>query len=54
MLSEEAQIGKRVRIRTDCHSTPLRKLVSTIEKRWGNPTYITLDVLLDDRNTQLF
>ena len=54
MLSEEAQIGKRVRIRTDCHSTPLRKLVSTIEKRWGNPTYIALDVLLDDGSTQLF
>jgi len=33
MLSEEAQIGKRVRIRTDHHSTPLRGLVGTIEKR---------------------
>jgi len=46
VLSEEAQIGKRVRIRTDHRSTPLRGLVGTIEKRWGDPTHIALDVLL--------
>ena len=48
MLSEEAQIGKQVRVRADHRSTTLRRLVGTIEKRWGDPTYIALDVLLDD------
>jgi hypothetical protein len=54
VLSEEAQIGKRVRIRTDHRSTPLRGLVGTIEKRWGDPTHIALDVLLDDGSSELF
>ena len=54
MLSEEARIGKRVRIRADHRSMALRGLVGTIEKRWGDPTYIALDVLLDDGTQQLF
>ena len=54
MLSEEARIGKRVRIRQDHRSTALRGMVGTIEKRWGNPEYIALDVMLDDRGSVLF
>ena len=54
MLSEEARIGKRVRIRQDHLSVPLRGLVGTIEKRWGNPDYVALDVMLDDGDSQLF
>jgi hypothetical protein len=54
MLSEEAQIGKRVRIRQEYRSTALRGLVGTIEKRWGNPDYIALDVLLEDGRSELF
>jgi hypothetical protein len=54
VLSEEAQIGKRVRIRIDHRSTPLRGMVGTIEKRWGDPDYIALDVLLDDGSSELF
>jgi len=54
MLSEEARIGKRVRIRQDHRSVPLRGLVGTIEKRWGNPDYVALDVMLDDGDSQLF
>jgi hypothetical protein len=54
MLSEAAQIGKRVRIRADHRSVPLRGLVGTIEKRWGNPEYIALDVMLDDGGSELF
>jgi hypothetical protein len=54
MLSEEAQIGKQVRVRADHRSTTLRGLVGTIEKRWGDPTYIALDVLLDDGHSELF
>ena len=47
MLSEEAQIGKRVRVRAAPSEPPVRVL-GTIEKRWGNPNYIALDVLFDD------
>lgn len=54
MLSEEARIGKRVRIRADHHSTPLRGLEGTIEKRWGNPDHAALDVLFDDGRSELF
>ena len=54
MLSEEAQIGKRVRVRADHRSRLLRGLAGTIEKRWGDPTYIALDVLLDDGRSELF
>ena len=54
MLSEETQIGKRVRIRTDHRSMPLRGMEGTIEKRWGDPDYIALDVLLDDGSSELF
>ena len=54
MLSEKAQIGKRVRIRADHCSTALRGMVGTIEERWGDPDYIALDVLLDDGRSELF
>ena len=54
MLSEEARIGKRVRIRADHRSMPLRGLEGTVEKRWGNPDYIAIDVLLDDGRSELF
>ena len=54
MLSEEAQIGKRVRVRADHRRRLLRGLVGTIEKSWGDPTYIALDVLLDDGRSELF
>jgi hypothetical protein len=54
MLSEEARIGKRVRIRADHPSTALRGLMGTIEKRWGHPDHVALDVLLDDGRLELF
>jgi hypothetical protein len=54
MLSEEARIGKRVRIRADHRSTPVRGLEGMIEKMWGNPDYVALDVLLDDGRSELF
>jgi hypothetical protein len=54
MRSEEAQIGKQVRVRADHRSLTLRGLVGTIEKRWGNPDYVALDVMLDDGDSQLF
>jgi hypothetical protein len=53
-LSEEAQVSKRVRIRQDHRSTALRGVVSTIEKRWGDPTYVALDVLIEDGRSELF
>jgi len=54
MLSEEARIGKRVRVQADHRRTALRGLVGTIEKRWGNPDYVALDVLLEDGRSELF
>jgi len=53
MRSEEAQIGKRVRVRKDHRKANLRGLEGTIAKRWGNPGYPALDVLLDDGYWQL-
>jgi len=29
-------------------------VVSTIEKRWGDPTYVALDVLIEDGRSELF
>ena len=54
MLSEKAHIGKRVRIRAEHRGPALRGMIGTIEKRWGNPDYIALDVLLDDGRSELF
>jgi hypothetical protein len=54
MRSEEAQIGKRVRVRMDSRKTNLRGKEGTIAKRWGNPSFTALDVMLDDGDWQLF
>jgi hypothetical protein len=54
VLSEEAQIGKRVRVREDYRTATWRGREGTIEKSWGDPTYSALDVLLDDGISQLF
>jgi hypothetical protein len=54
MRSEEAQVGKRVRIRNDHLAANLRGQEGTIAKRWGNPYYTALDVLFDDGNWELF
>ena len=54
MLPEEARIGERVRIRVDHRSTVLRGLEGTIEKRWGNPDHVALNVLFEDGTRQLF
>jgi hypothetical protein len=54
MRPEEAQIGKRVRVRNDLRKTNLRGRQGMIAKRWGNPGYPALDVVLDDGDWQLF
>lgn len=54
MLSEEAQIGRRVRVREDHQAPDWRGKAGTIAKRWGDPSYTALDVLLDDGGRQLF
>ena len=55
MRPEEAQIGKRVRVRKDHRNkAQLRGREGTIAQRWGNPDYPALDVLLDDGTQQLF
>jgi hypothetical protein len=54
MKSEEAHIGKRVRVRMDHRTANLRAQEGTIAKTWGNPAYSALDVLLDNGDWQLF
>jgi hypothetical protein len=54
MTSEEALIGKRVRVCKFLLRSELRGKVGTITGRWGNPDYVALDVLLDDGRSQLF
>jgi hypothetical protein len=51
---EEAQIGKRVRVRKDHRKAELQSRVGTIAQRWGNPGHPALDVLLDEGEWQLF
>jgi hypothetical protein len=54
MRSEDAQIGKRVRVRNDHRKTNFRGQEGIVAKRWGDPSYPALDVLLDDGDWQLF
>ena len=54
VLSEEAQIGRRVRVRKDHRSPNWCGRAGTIAKRWGDPSYTALDVVLDDGSRQLF
>ena len=54
MLSEEALVGKRVRIHNSLSRAELRGREGAITARWGSPNYVALDVLLDDGRTQLF
>ena len=53
MLSEETQIGKRVRVRAEHRTANWSGQEGTIAKRWGDPTYSALDVL-DDGRSELF
>jgi hypothetical protein len=53
MLSEEALVGTRVRVSAHLQSEQ-RGRVGMITGRWGHPSFVALDVLLDDGGTQLF
>jgi hypothetical protein len=54
VLSEETQIGKRVRVRADHRTTNWSGQEGTIAKRWGDPSYSAFDVDLDDGRSELF
>lgn len=54
MKSEDAIVGKRVRVREDHRKANLRGRRGTIVERWGNPSHAALDVLLDEGEWQLF
>lgn len=54
MRPEMARIGKRVRVRDDHRKTSFRGLEGTIAKRWGDPHYPALDIMLDGGEWQLF
>ena len=48
MLSKEALVGTRVRVRDSLLRADLRGLEGTITGRWGHPEYVALDVLLGE------
>jgi hypothetical protein len=56
--SEEAVIGARVKVGDSVADSGWRSewrgLTGTISRRWGNPEYLALDVVLEDGRTQLF
>ncbi|HSL00623.1 MAG TPA: hypothetical protein VK869_09830, partial [Rubrobacteraceae bacterium] len=54
MTSEDAMIGMRVTVRAKYRLEHLRGRVGTITKRWGDPAYVALDVLMDDGTSLLF
>ena len=54
MMSQEALIGMRVRVREDYRLAHLRGKKGKIKNRWGHPNYLALDVLLDDGGSELF
>jgi hypothetical protein len=47
MRSEEAQIGARVRVGESGLRSEWRGLTGTVSRKWGNPEYLALDVLLE-------
>jgi hypothetical protein len=53
VISEEAVIGSRVRVSGKYRFEHLRGQVGTITKRWGDPRYATLDVLMNDGTSHL-
>lgn len=54
MRSEEAQVGKRVRVLESRHRADLNGREGKITGMWGSPSYLALDVLLEDGRSQLF
>ena len=54
MISEEALVGMRVKVREDHHTERWRGEEGTIMARWGRPDYVALDVVMDDGLSQLF
>jgi hypothetical protein len=53
MRSEQAQIGAKVRVAT-LGVARSGGVTGTVSRKWGNPEYLALDVLLDDGRTLLF
>jgi hypothetical protein len=51
--SEEALVGTRVTVSAPLQSEQ-RGTVGMIMRRWGHPSYVALDVLLDDGSSELF
>jgi len=54
VLTEEALIGMRVRVRDSLLIADLRGLEGTIGRRWGSPGFLAFDVLLENGRSELF
>ncbi|MGI8909945.1 MAG: hypothetical protein ACR2JR_05235 [Rubrobacteraceae bacterium] len=54
VTSEEARPGMKVRI-SDGHRRPaLRGLIGTINQRYGDSSYVALEVLFENGQSELF
>jgi hypothetical protein len=52
--SHEARPGTVVRVREGYRRPELEGMGGTIERCWGSPDYLALDVRLEDGRTELF
>lgn len=54
MRSDEAVVGKRVRVRPGYQRQRFRGASGTIRERYGDPEYVALDVEFEDGGCELF
>lgn len=53
MRPEEAYVGARVRVRPGHRKLELWGTVGTIERRWGSPHYVAVEVRFDNGRSEL-
>ena len=54
MELEDAQVGTRVRVRSEYRKAHLRGAVGTIKKCYGVPNYAAFEVVFPNGQTELF
>ncbi len=52
--SQEARTGVAVRVKEGYRKRSLVGMRGTVQKCWGHPDYAAVDVLLEDRRSELF
>ena len=54
MRSEQARVGKKVRVRSDQYEPELRGVVGSVLRCYGEPEYSALEVIPKDGRSRLF